>query len=110
MRLGWVLAPPSLAGAVTAEKLISDRGSSTLDQLTLAALIKSGRYDRHPRRMRALYARRRDCLVAALTRHAPGVRLTGLAAGFHAVAQLSAAKMRGPSRWPHASGLSACTR
>jgi GntR family transcriptional regulator / MocR family aminotransferase len=90
VRLGWVLAPPSLAGAVAAEKLISDRGSSTLDQLALAARIRSGRYDRHLRRMRAIYARRRDRLVAALARHAPGVRLTGLAAGFHAVAHLAA--------------------
>jgi GntR family transcriptional regulator/MocR family aminotransferase len=90
VRLGWVLAPPSLAGAVAAEKQISDRGSSTLDQLALAALLESGRYDRHLRRMRAVYARRRGRLIAALARHAPGVRLTGLAAGFHAVAHLPA--------------------
>jgi GntR family transcriptional regulator / MocR family aminotransferase len=91
VRLGWVLAPPALAGAVAAEKLISDRGSSTLDQLVLAALIRSGRYDRHLRRMRVIYARRRGRLIAALARHAPGIRLTGLAAGFHAVAHLRAA-------------------
>jgi GntR family transcriptional regulator / MocR family aminotransferase len=88
VRLGWVLAPQSLAGSVAAEKLISDRGSSTLDQLALAALIRSGRYDRHLRRMRATYARRRGQLVTALARYAPAVRLTGLAAGFHAVAHL----------------------
>ena len=90
VRLGWVLAPASMAGAVAAEKLISDRGSSTLDQLALAALLESGRYDRHLRRMRAIYASRRSALIEALARHAPGVRLTGLAAGFHAVAHLSA--------------------
>jgi GntR family transcriptional regulator / MocR family aminotransferase len=90
VRLGWVLAPPSLAGAVAAQKLIGDRGSSTLDQLALAALIRSGRYDRHLRRMRVIYARRRARLIAALARHAPGIRLTGLAAGFHAVAHLPA--------------------
>jgi GntR family transcriptional regulator/MocR family aminotransferase len=88
VRLGWVLAPPSLADAVAEEKRISDRGSSTLDQLALAALLESGRYDRHLRRMRAIYARRRATLIAALGRHAPGTRLTGLAAGFHAVADL----------------------
>ena len=88
VRLGWVLAPPALADAVAAEKLISDRGSSTLDQLALAALIRSGRYDRHLRRMRVIYARRRARLIDALARHAPGTRLTGLAAGFHAVAHL----------------------
>jgi GntR family transcriptional regulator/MocR family aminotransferase len=91
VRLGWVLAPPSLAEAVAAEKEISDRGSSTLDQLTLAALLESGRYDRHLRRMRAVYARRRTELITALSRHAPAVQLTGLAAGFHAVAHLPAA-------------------
>ena len=90
VRLGWVLAPRSLAEAVAAQKLISDRGSSTLDQLALAALIRSGRYDRHLRRMRTVYARRRAELIAALARHAPGVRLTGLAAGFHAIAHLPA--------------------
>jgi GntR family transcriptional regulator/MocR family aminotransferase len=37
-----------------------------------------------------IYARRRARLIAALARHAPGIRLTGLAAGFHAVAHLRA--------------------
>src|ERR1022692_1727036 len=88
VRLGWVLAPASLAGAIAAEKRISDRGSSTLDQLALAALLESGRYDPPLRRRRAIYASRRGVLIDALARHAPGVRLTGLAAGFHAVAHL----------------------
>ncbi len=90
VRLGWVLAPPALADAVAAEKRISDRGSSTLDQLAVAALLESGRYDRHLRRMRGIYASRRTVLIDALARHAPGIRLTGLAAGFHAVAHLPA--------------------
>ena len=88
VRLGWVLVPPALTGAVAEEKRISDRGSSGLDQLAVAALLESGRYDRHLRRMRAVYARRRGVLIDSLARHAPGVRLTGLAAGFHAVAHL----------------------
>jgi len=88
VRLGWVLVPPPLVDAVAAEKRVSDRGSSGLDQLAVAALIESGRYDRHLRHMRATYARRRGVLIDSLARHAPGVRLTGLAAGFHAVAHL----------------------
>lgn len=40
--------------------------------------------------MRAEYAARRDTLVHALAADAPSVRLTGLAAGFHAVAHLPA--------------------
>ena len=88
VRLGWVLVPPLLVDAIAAEKQADDRGSSGLDQLAVAALLESGRYDRHLRRMRAVYARRRGVLIDSLARHAPGVRLTGLAAGFHAVAHL----------------------
>jgi GntR family transcriptional regulator / MocR family aminotransferase len=88
LRLGWVVCPPGLAGAIAQEKARQDRGSPVLDQLALATLMESGRFDRHLRRMRASYARRRAALVAALGEHAPGVPLTGLAAGFHAVAHL----------------------
>jgi GntR family transcriptional regulator / MocR family aminotransferase len=88
VRLGWLLCPASLVDAVAAEKAASDRGSPGLDQLAFATLIESGRYDRHLRRMRAIYARRREVLVESLAGHAPDVRLTGLAAGFHAVAHL----------------------
>jgi GntR family transcriptional regulator / MocR family aminotransferase len=59
-----------------------------LDQLVLARLIESGRFDKHLRRMRAVYAARRGVLLDALARHAPEVELRGLAAGFHAVARL----------------------
>jgi GntR family transcriptional regulator/MocR family aminotransferase len=88
VRLGWVLVPPRLVDAVAEEKRLSDRGSSGLDQLAVAALLESGRYDRHLRHMRAVYARRRGVLIDSLARHAPAVALTGLAAGFHAVAHL----------------------
>ena len=88
VRLGWVHAPSPLAAAVADEKEMSDRGSCTLDQLALATLLTTGRYDRHLRRMRTVYAARRTALTGAFARHAPRVQLTGLAAGFHAVAPL----------------------
>ncbi|MFY9934034.1 MAG: PLP-dependent aminotransferase family protein [Streptosporangiaceae bacterium] len=88
VRLGWVHAPAPLAAAVADEKEMSDRGSCTLDQLALATLLTAGRYDRHLRRMRTVYAARRTALTGVFARHAPGVQLTGLAAGFQAVALL----------------------
>ena len=88
VRMGWVHAPAELAPAVAGEKEMSDRGSCTLDQLALATLLTTGRYDRHLRRMRTVYAARRTALTGAFTRHAPRVRLTGLAAGFQATATL----------------------
>ena len=88
LRLGWVLCPPWLAADVAAEKQRQDRGSPVLDQLALAHLMESGRYDRHLRRMRISYGRRRGALLDAMSQHAPDVTVTGLAAGFHAVAHL----------------------
>ncbi len=90
LRLGWVVCPGGLLDAVTEEKRLSDRGSPGLEQLALARLIESGRFDQHLRHMRRVYAARRDVLLAVLREHAPGVVLHGLAAGFHAVAQLPA--------------------
>ncbi|MFI0899230.1 PLP-dependent aminotransferase family protein [Streptomyces sp. NPDC020983] len=90
LRIGWVLCPPALTGALTGHKDLSDRGTATLDQLALARLIASGRFDRHLRRMRVRYAARRAALLDALAAHAPGLPVTGLAAGFHAVARLPA--------------------
>ncbi|MGH2871990.1 MAG: PLP-dependent aminotransferase family protein [Solirubrobacteraceae bacterium] len=88
LRIGWIHCPSSLHEAVVAEKAQDDRGSPTLDQLALAHLMRSGRFDRHLRQMRATYRNRRGALVAALAAHAPAVELRGLAAGIHAVAVL----------------------
>jgi GntR family transcriptional regulator/MocR family aminotransferase len=89
LRLGWVVCPRDLVDAVAQAKRLADRGTPALDQLALARLIESGRYDRHLRRVRAVCAGKREALIAALAEHAPGVELTGLAAGFHAVVRLS---------------------
>lgn len=89
LRLGWVVCPGRLLPRLIEDKRLSDRGSPTLEQLALAALIESGRYDRHLRRMRTVYAARRDTLVGTLAARAPGIVLDGLAAGFHAVARLA---------------------
>ena len=88
LRLGWIASPPRLTENLTRAKQVADRGSSGLDQLALALLIETGRFDRHLRRVRAEYAARRDILIQALANHAPRIPLTGLAAGFHAVAHL----------------------
>jgi len=88
LRLGWLVLPARLTEAVASAKARSDAQTSSFEQLTLAEFITSGAYDRHVRRVRLAYRRRRDRLVAALAAHAPGVRVTGIAAGLHAVAEL----------------------
>ncbi|WP_327126899.1 MocR-like pyridoxine biosynthesis transcription factor PdxR [Streptomyces sp. NBC_01727] len=88
IRLGWMVLPEHLVGAVLAAKGEREGWASVLDQLTLADFIESGHYDRHIRRMRQRYRRRRDQLVAALAAHAPHITPTGIAAGLHAVLRL----------------------
>ena len=88
LRLGWIVTPPPLRDAVVEEKQLLGRGAPALDQEALAVLIESGRFDRHLRRMRGTYQRRREVLVTALAEHAPAARLSGLAAGHHAVVDL----------------------
>ncbi|MFC9222830.1 PLP-dependent aminotransferase family protein [Streptomyces hygroscopicus] len=88
LRLAWMVVPDHLMDDLLAVKGTGEWQSGALDQLTLAEFIDSGAYDRHVRGMRMRYRRRRDQLVAALAERAPEVRITGIAAGLHAVLEL----------------------
>jgi GntR family transcriptional regulator / MocR family aminotransferase len=89
VRLAWLVLPAHLLPDVVAAKALSDRHGSSLDELTLAEFIASGHYDRHVRRSRLRYRRRRDRLIGALAQVQAGSRLTGMAAGLHAVLHLA---------------------
>jgi GntR family transcriptional regulator/MocR family aminotransferase len=84
LRLAWVVVPPPLAAAVDGA-LGPHSSVSSLDQLALAALVRSHALDRHLRRVRVAYRARRDRFVAALAARAPRVRVEGVAAGLHAL-------------------------
>ncbi len=90
LRLGWLVIPSALTDEVSEIQALTLRHTSALDQLTLAHFIDSGGYDRHIRRCRLAYRRRRDRLLAALQSEAPGVRVSGIAAGLHALLELPA--------------------
>ena len=90
IRLGWLVLPTHLIDDVLTAKSLADRNTSAVDQLALAELVRSGAYDRHIRRSRLVYRRRRDRLVAALRRDVPEVRVSGIAAGLHALLELPA--------------------
>ncbi len=88
LRIGWMVLPEQLVDDVVAAKGEREQWSSATEQLTLAEFIASGAYDRHVRKMRQRHRRRRDQLVAVLAERAPQVRVTGIAAGLHAVLEL----------------------
>ena len=87
-RLGWIILPAELVEPFAEAKLLADRGSPILDQLTFADFISRGEFDRHLRRMRPVYRSRRDALLAALAQHLPELEPAGIAAGLHLVTWL----------------------
>jgi GntR family transcriptional regulator/MocR family aminotransferase len=76
MRLGWILMPSWLTWELTAAKAIEDGGSEVIGQLALADFIARGELDRHVRRMRLRYQRRREALLQALARWLPQGRVS----------------------------------
>ncbi|MBB1257339.1 PLP-dependent aminotransferase family protein [Streptomyces alkaliterrae] len=90
LRLGWLVVPPALVDAVVARKRTLDLGHPALDQAVLAELLRRGDYDRQLRRCQRAYRERRDVLVAALGSWLPAARVTGVAAGLHAIVTLPA--------------------
>ena len=89
LRLGWMVLPPRLVEVVLERKQLADHGAPTLEQLVLAQLLDSGAYDRHLRMARRRYRARRAALVQAVGRHLPRARVTGAAAGLHALVRLA---------------------
>jgi GntR family transcriptional regulator / MocR family aminotransferase len=87
LRLGWLVLPARLVEPVLeAKRVYGD--TQVLEQLALAELVRSGALDRHVRRMRQRYRRRRDALLTTLADRAPGLRARGIAAGLHVVLDL----------------------
>lgn len=66
VRVGFLIAPPWLAPALIATKKLSDWSAPGLSQLALARFMEEGHLARHVRRMRGLYAPRRQALLDAL--------------------------------------------
>ena len=90
LRLGWLVAPPRFIDALAAAKAAADMGSGVLDQLAFADMVERGELDRHLRRMRPIYHRRRDRLLEALAQHLPTLRPAGVSAGLQLLAWLPA--------------------
>ncbi|SIK51304.1 Putative transcriptional regulator, GntR family [Mycobacteroides abscessus subsp. abscessus] len=81
LRLGWMVLPPEQMDAAVAATGGAQWYVGAISQLTMADFIAGGHYDRHIRRMRGRYRRRRDLLVQRLAGYNVGVR--GLSAGLH---------------------------
>lgn len=87
LRIGYLVVPAELRSLFAAAKQIMDRHTSLAEQDALAAMLESGAYDSHVRRVRRRNAERQQALLGALHRRfGDRVRIEGTAAGLHVVA------------------------
>jgi len=63
LRLGYVVAPEQLIDPLVKTRSTMDQHSSAIDQATLARFITEGFFLRHVKRMRKLYAERRQFFI-----------------------------------------------
>jgi GntR family transcriptional regulator/MocR family aminotransferase len=91
IRLGWLVLPPALRDAVLDAVTETGAAVPVVDQLALADLIGQGHYDRHIRRVRLVYRRRRTELAQRLRAVTP-IALDGVAAGLHALLPVESAE------------------
>src|SRR5215831_15379158 len=63
LRLGYVVVPEDLVERFLAARFALDMGPPTFHQAVLADFIGEGHFARHIRRMRAVYAERRNVLI-----------------------------------------------
>ncbi|EDX84803.1 aminotransferase, classes I and II family [Synechococcus sp. PCC 7335] len=66
IQLGYIVLPPALIAVFAQAKWICDRQTSLIHQAALADFIAQGHLARHIRRMRIVYAQRREVLITAL--------------------------------------------
>ena len=90
LRLGYVVLPQALAQTLKTAHAELYRGGRLLDQATLAEFIAEGHYTAHIRRMRLLYARRRQRLAGLITAYLGKEALSDFNdnAGLHLVLKL----------------------
>jgi GntR family transcriptional regulator/MocR family aminotransferase len=81
--------PPDLVDAFTSAKALLDRHSTLFEQIVLADFFSENHFARHVRRMRNLYAERRDTLIAAVQNNLNDLlEITPSVAGLHLMSWL----------------------
>jgi GntR family transcriptional regulator/MocR family aminotransferase len=89
LRVGYMVVPAPLARVFARAKWLADRQTPILEQRVLTDFITEGHLERHLRRMRTLYDRRRQTLVRALKHHfGERVEILGENTGMHLMVRL----------------------
>ncbi len=91
LRLGYLVLPAALVGAVTEAMWLTNHGEPWLAQSVVAEFMSGGNFARHLRQMRGLYAARRAALADALgAAFGPRLQLALRPGGLHLLARFPA--------------------
>jgi GntR family transcriptional regulator / MocR family aminotransferase len=88
LRVAWLIAPADLRQPVRDALALTDETISAPTADALAPFIASGHLASHLARTARTYAARRRALIAGLRDHVPELRISGVDAGLHLVADL----------------------
>jgi GntR family transcriptional regulator/MocR family aminotransferase len=84
LRLGYIVIPPDLVERFAAMRQSMDLCPSHIPQAVMLEFMREGHFARHIRRMRPIYAERREVLVTELARaFGEGAEIVGDEAGLH---------------------------
>jgi GntR family transcriptional regulator/MocR family aminotransferase len=109
LRVGFVVAPPALCGALRSAKYVADWHTNLPTQAALARFIEDGHFARHVHKMRAVYRLRHQRITEALRGPlAAHLSVIASAAGLHISAPArtaSADEMRAVAERALAAGV-----
>jgi GntR family transcriptional regulator/MocR family aminotransferase len=89
LRLAYLVVPPGLIESVLTVRSLGGHHAPPIEQAILADFLAEGHYARHVHRMRVVCRERRDCLITAAQREAPGLlEVPTPDTGLHTVAWL----------------------
>ncbi|AVS75677.1 PLP-dependent aminotransferase family protein [Paracidovorax cattleyae] len=89
LRLGYMVLPRALADVFAAARRLGDRHAPFGTQRALAAMMESGSYDRHVRRIRRLQDARRTALLESIGQYfGDRAVVEGASGGLHVVVRL----------------------
>ncbi|MBQ7847851.1 MAG: PLP-dependent aminotransferase family protein [Clostridia bacterium] len=91
MRISYMILPPALLEEYNKRLSFYACTVPVFEQLTLAAFIKEGYFERHINRMKKLYKKRRDALISSIERSplSSFCKIEGAEAGLHLLLRVS---------------------
>ena len=108
LRLGYIVAPPSLVDSIRKMKAIESGCSPGMDQATTAIFLEEGYFSAHMRRIRKLYRERRDSFCLEAKKYVSGLlSFPSIDAGMDVVGWLTEGDDRTLSKQLGALGIDA---